>query len=46
MSFLQQGLVRSEAVGPFRAQPERRYAFGGFGASRGGPSRPASYRPV
>lgn len=38
MSFLQQGLVRSEAVGPFRAQPERRYAFGGFGASRGGPS--------
>ncbi len=37
-TFLQQGLMRSEAVGPFRTPPERRYAFGGFGASRGGPS--------
>lgn len=35
-AFLQQGLIRSEAVGPFRTPPERRYAFGGFGASRGG----------
>jgi len=36
-SFLQQGLIRSQTVGPFRTPPERRYAFGGFGASRGGP---------
>jgi hypothetical protein len=36
MGFLKQGLIRAESVGPFRTPPERRYAFGGFGASRGG----------
>jgi hypothetical protein len=36
--FLQQCLSRSEFIGPFRTPPERRYAFGGFSASRGGPS--------
>ena len=36
--FLQQGLARSEFIGPFRTPPERRYAFGGFSAARGGPS--------
>ena len=36
--FLQQSLHRSEVVGPFRTPPERRYAFGGFGSSRGGAS--------
>ncbi len=34
-SYVQQGLTRSEAVAPFRTPPERRYAFGGFGAGRG-----------
>ena len=37
-AFLQQCLLRSEVIGPFRTPPERRYAFGGFTASRGGPS--------
>ena len=37
-SYTQQGLSRSEAVGPFRTPPERRYAFGGFGVSRGASS--------
>jgi hypothetical protein len=36
--FLQQSLLRSEVVGPFRTPPERRYAFGGFGSSGGGTS--------
>ncbi len=36
--FLQQFLSRSEFIGPFRTPPERRYAFGGFSGSRGGPS--------
>jgi hypothetical protein len=31
-------MLRSELIGPFRTPPERRYAFGGFNASRGGPS--------
>jgi predicted ATPase len=35
-TFLHQGLIRTEAVKPFRTPPERRYAFGGFGASRSG----------
>jgi predicted ATPase len=37
-TVLQQSLLQSEVIGPFRTPPERRYAFGGFGASRGGPS--------
>ncbi len=36
--FLQQCLSRSEFIGPFRTPPERRYAFGGFSSTRGGPS--------
>ena len=36
--FVQQGLSRSEFIGPFRTPPERRYAFGGFSAIRGAPS--------
>jgi len=32
------GFPRSEFIGPFRTPPERRYAFGGFSASRSGPS--------
>jgi|HubBroStandDraft_6_1064221.scaffolds.fasta_scaffold00040_3 hypothetical protein len=36
--FLQQSLLRSEVVGPFRTPPERRYTFGGFGSSGGGTS--------
>jgi hypothetical protein len=36
--FLQKSLAQSEVIGPFRTPPERRYAFGGFSASRGGPS--------
>lgn len=36
--FLQDSLLLSSVIGPFRTPPERRYAFGGFGASRGGPS--------
>jgi len=35
---LQRTLWDSRVIGPFRTPPERRYAFGGFGASRGGPS--------
>ncbi len=34
-NYMRQGLLRSEVVGPFRTPPERRYAFGGFGVSRG-----------
>lgn len=37
-TFLQQSLLQSEVIGPFRTPPERRYAFGGFSASRSGPS--------
>jgi predicted ATPase len=37
-NFIQQGLRRSQVVGPFRTPPERRYAFGGFGTGRSGPS--------
>lgn len=36
--FLWQTLLRSEFIGPFRTPPERRYPFGGFSASRGGPT--------
>jgi len=36
--FLIQALSRSDVIGPFRTPPERRYPFGGFSASRGGPS--------
>jgi hypothetical protein len=36
--YLQTSLVRSDFVGPFRTPPERRYAFAGFGASKGSPS--------
>jgi predicted ATPase len=36
--FLVQALSRSDVIGPFRTPPERRYPFGGFSASRGGPS--------
>jgi hypothetical protein len=36
--FLWQTLVRSDFIGPFRTPPERRYPFGGFSASRGGPT--------
>ncbi|HET9184293.1 MAG TPA: AAA family ATPase [Candidatus Angelobacter sp.] len=37
-TFLQQLILQSEVIGPFRTPPERRYAFGGFSASRSGPS--------
>src|SRR5271165_488488 len=36
--YLQRCLLDSSVIGPFRTPPERRYVFGGFGASRGGPS--------
>lgn len=36
--FLWQTLLRSDFIGPFRTPPERRYPFGGFSASRGGPT--------
>jgi hypothetical protein len=36
--YLQRALWDSSVIGPFRTPPERRYAFGGFGASRGGPN--------
>ena len=36
--YLQRTLWDSSVIGPFRTPPERRYSFGGFGASRGGPS--------
>jgi hypothetical protein len=36
--YLGQALSRSDVIGPFRTPPERRYPFGGFSASRGGPS--------
>src|ERR1022692_4206983 len=38
LRFLEGTLSRSEVIGPFRPAPERRYVFGGFGASRGGPT--------
>ena len=36
--FLSQTLTRSDFIGPFRTPPERRYPFGGFSASRSGPT--------
>lgn len=36
--FVQQCLVQSDFIGPFRTPPERRYAFGGFNSSRRGPT--------
>jgi predicted ATPase len=36
--FLVQALSRSDIIGPFRTPPERRYPFGGFSASRSGPT--------
>jgi hypothetical protein len=36
--YLMQALSRSDVIGPFRTPPERRYPFGGFSASRGGPN--------
>ena len=36
--FLNQALSRCDVIGPFRTPPERRYPFGGFSASRGGPN--------
>lgn len=36
--FLESLLGKSEMIGPFRQPPERRYAFGGFGANKIGPS--------
>jgi hypothetical protein len=36
--FLLRALSQSDVIGPFRTPPERRYPFGGFSASRGGPS--------
>jgi predicted ATPase len=35
--FLFQAITRSDVIGPFRTPPERRYPFGGFSSSRGGP---------
>jgi predicted ATPase len=37
-TVLQQTMLQSDVIGPFRTPPERRYAFGGFSASRSGPS--------
>lgn len=36
--FLWRALSRSDIIGPFRTPPERRYPFGGFSASRSGPT--------
>jgi len=36
--FLMQAILRSDVIGPFRTPPERRYPFGGFSSTRGGPS--------
>jgi AAA ATPase domain len=36
--YLWQALMRSDFIGPFRTPPERRYPFGGFSSSRGGPT--------
>lgn len=37
LGYLERLLAFSEAVGPFRTPPERRYPFGGFSSSRSGP---------
>jgi predicted ATPase len=37
-SYVAGALSRSDVIGPFRTPPERRYPFGGFSASRGGPT--------
>lgn len=36
--FVNNLLLASDVVGPFRTPPERRYPFGGFSSARGGPS--------
>jgi hypothetical protein len=36
--LLMLALSRSDIIGPFRTPPERRYPFGGFSASRSGPT--------
>jgi hypothetical protein len=36
--LLMLSLSRSDIIGPFRTPPERRYPFGGFSASRSGPT--------
>lgn len=37
LEYLHRLLSWSEVIGPFRTPPERRYSFGGFSSSRGGP---------
>jgi predicted ATPase len=36
--YLSDSVILSDYIGPFRTPPERRYAFGGFSASRSGPT--------
>ena len=36
--FIDDALLASDVVGPFRTPPDRRYPFGGFSTTRGGPS--------
>jgi predicted ATPase len=36
--FISDTVLLSDITGPFRTPPERRYAFGGFSASRSGPT--------